>query len=30
MLNSSKPFDFMNEANVIISNNQFYDIGYLK
>ena len=30
MLNSSKSFDFMNEAHAIISNNQFYDIGYLK
>ena len=30
MFNSSKPFDFMNEANAIISNNQFDDISYLK
>mgnify|MGYP006964544540 CR=1 FL=1 len=29
MLKSSKPFDFMDEANAIISNDQFYDIGYL-
>ena len=30
MLNSSKPFDFMNEANATILNDQFSDIGYFK
>ena len=30
MFNSSKPFEFTNEANAIIWNNQFDDISYLK